>query len=164
MSDVPQRIGDAERDQAVQELQAHHAAGRLDLAEFDERMQRALQARTLADLAPLFTDLPRPDVPAQALAVPYASSAGQGSFGAGMSTMPAAPAKQPDSSTQRTAKMIAALMWPAALVINLAFGFEWWWLFLVPVFVMPVIMNALGIEKTTSRREVRGNRNSKEIQ
>lgn len=52
------RIGDAERDSAVERLRTHHAEGRLDLAEFDERMERALSARTKGDLQAIFRDLP----------------------------------------------------------------------------------------------------------
>jgi len=54
------RIGFAERDAAVKELGDHYAAGRLELAEFEERMERANVARTQAELDALFTDLPRP--------------------------------------------------------------------------------------------------------
>lgn len=54
------RIGDAERNQAVDALQTHHQAGRLSLDEFEERMGTALQAKTGGELAALFTDLPEP--------------------------------------------------------------------------------------------------------
>jgi Domain of unknown function (DUF1707) len=54
------RIGDAERNAAAAALGEHFAAGRLDRAEFDERVDLALRARTGADLEVLFTDLPRP--------------------------------------------------------------------------------------------------------
>ena len=54
----PKRIGYSERDEAVAQLQDHHAAGRLDTDEFNERMTMALQARTVDDLTPLFSDLP----------------------------------------------------------------------------------------------------------
>ena len=54
------RIGDADRDRAVDALQVHLAQGRLDREEFDERLSRALVARTAADLQPLFVDLPDP--------------------------------------------------------------------------------------------------------
>lgn len=56
-----QRIGDAERDAAVERLQTNHAEGRLTVQEFDERMTLALAARTQDDLAPLFSDLPDED-------------------------------------------------------------------------------------------------------
>jgi len=49
---------DSERDAAAGRLQAAFAEGRLDDAEFDERMRTALTARTRADLARLMTDLP----------------------------------------------------------------------------------------------------------
>ena len=52
------RIGDAEREAAVTALGEHYAAGRLTLEEYDERTSRAYAARTLADLWPLFRDLP----------------------------------------------------------------------------------------------------------
>jgi Flp pilus assembly protein TadB len=54
-------IGDHERDVAVGALAQHYAHGRLTLSEHEERMTRALKARTNADLQGLFTDLPRPD-------------------------------------------------------------------------------------------------------
>lgn len=54
------RIGDAERDEAVRMLQEHHATGRLSTEEFDDRMTRALGARTSNDILKLFLDLPAP--------------------------------------------------------------------------------------------------------
>jgi len=53
------RVSDADRDQAIAELSEHYQAGRLTTEELEERTGRALQARTAADLAALFTDLPR---------------------------------------------------------------------------------------------------------
>ena len=53
------RVSDAERDQAVAELSEHYQSGRLTLEEFDDRSNRALQARTGTDLGALFTDLPK---------------------------------------------------------------------------------------------------------
>ena len=54
------RIGDAERDVATARLSDHFAAGRLDHEEYDERLDAIWTARTRADLAVLFNDLPRP--------------------------------------------------------------------------------------------------------
>ena len=54
------RIGDEEREAAVTALGEHYAAGRLTKEEFDERAERAWQARTMSVLTPLFADLPRP--------------------------------------------------------------------------------------------------------
>jgi len=60
---VPTRIGDVERDEAVAGLGDHFAAGRLTREEFDERVDRAMQARFGKDLEPLFADLPAMPTP-----------------------------------------------------------------------------------------------------
>jgi uncharacterized protein DUF1707/2TM domain-containing protein len=52
------RVGDAERGQVIDQLADHHAAGRLTLEEFEDRMAAAWSARTGADLAVLVQDLP----------------------------------------------------------------------------------------------------------
>lgn len=52
------RCADADREKLVAELREHYAAGRLTLAEFDERSDRAYQAKTFGELAKLTTDLP----------------------------------------------------------------------------------------------------------
>jgi hypothetical protein len=52
------RVSDAERQTVVDRLADHFADGRLDHAEFDERVGRAMSAKTQADLNGLFADLP----------------------------------------------------------------------------------------------------------
>lgn len=54
------RASDAERETALRSLAAHFADGRLDRAEFDERADAALAARTQDQLRALFADLPGP--------------------------------------------------------------------------------------------------------
>jgi len=54
------RIGTAEREAAMAALDAHLEAGRLDPEEYGERSARVTEARTAADLEPLFADLPEP--------------------------------------------------------------------------------------------------------
>lgn len=54
------RIGDGERQASVDALIAHREAGRLDPTEFEERQVAAARARTWAEIAPLFRDLPAP--------------------------------------------------------------------------------------------------------
>lgn len=54
------RIGDRERDEAISYLREHLSTGRLDSLEFDDRMSKALEARTRTDLLALFNDLPSP--------------------------------------------------------------------------------------------------------
>ncbi|MFI6783626.1 DUF1707 domain-containing protein [Micromonospora sp. NPDC050276] len=58
------RAADADRAAVADRLRVALEEGRLDLHEYDERLQRAYAARTYADLADLLTDLP-PVTPAQ---------------------------------------------------------------------------------------------------
>jgi hypothetical protein len=51
------RASDADRDRVTELLRAAVADGRLDSAEFDERLDAALAARTISALAPLTADL-----------------------------------------------------------------------------------------------------------
>ena len=51
------RASDADRDRFIEVLRAAVADGRLDRAEFDERLDAALAARTIDALAPLTADL-----------------------------------------------------------------------------------------------------------
>ena len=51
------RASDADRDRVIEVLRAAVADGRLDSAEFDERLDTALAARTVDALAPLTADL-----------------------------------------------------------------------------------------------------------
>jgi Domain of unknown function (DUF1707) len=52
------RVSDAERQAVVDRLAEHFTDGRLDQAEFDDRVGRAMSAKTRGDLNGLFTDLP----------------------------------------------------------------------------------------------------------
>ena len=56
--DPNMRVSDAERTEVAETLSEHYADGRLDQAEFKERLDRAMAAKTRADLAGLMTDLP----------------------------------------------------------------------------------------------------------
>jgi hypothetical protein len=57
------RVSDADRDAVAAELAEHLRVGRLELDEFDERVGRAISARTRGDLDRLLADLPRPVPP-----------------------------------------------------------------------------------------------------
>jgi hypothetical protein len=52
------RVSDADRSEIAEALSKHFADGRLDQSEFDERMARAMSAKTRADFAGLLDDLP----------------------------------------------------------------------------------------------------------
>ncbi|WOP19114.1 DUF1707 domain-containing protein [Raineyella sp. LH-20] len=111
------RIGDAERQAAVDELSEHYVAGRLDEAEFNQRMDTALQARTIADLVPLFTDLPpiNPAAPWAAAplqrrsAVPYVSR----SQVVPAPTAPSSSAVEP--GWVNVLRVVRPVIWPVAI-------------------------------------------------
>ena len=60
--DPRMRIADSDRERAMADLAMHYADGRLEHEEYDERLDAIWTARTRADLAVLFNDLPRPQV------------------------------------------------------------------------------------------------------
>jgi len=68
------RASDADRDRVLELLRAAVADGRLDRAEFDERVDAALAARTIDALTPLTTDLIAAPGRAGALTLPLAGT------------------------------------------------------------------------------------------
>ena len=68
------RASDADRDRVIELLRAAVADGRLDSAEFDERVDAALAARTFDALAPLTADLIAAPGSGGALSVPPAGT------------------------------------------------------------------------------------------
>ncbi|GAA4695841.1 DUF1707 domain-containing protein [Pseudonocardia yuanmonensis] len=59
------RIGDDERERGAARLAGQVGAGRLDLAEYEERVGRVYAARTRAELDAVFADLPAPQAAAR---------------------------------------------------------------------------------------------------
>jgi Domain of unknown function (DUF1707) len=70
------RASDADRDRVIELLNTAVADGRLAPAEFDERLEAALAARTIDALAPLTADLIAPPGSAAALTLPLAGTPG----------------------------------------------------------------------------------------
>jgi hypothetical protein len=52
------RVSDAERTEVADLLSQHYGDGRLDQAEFEQRLEQAMHAKTYRDLSGLFADLP----------------------------------------------------------------------------------------------------------
>jgi len=71
------RASDANRDRVIELLRAAVADGRLDAAEFDERLDAALAARTFEALAPLTADLIAAPGSASAVTLPLAGRPAQ---------------------------------------------------------------------------------------
>jgi hypothetical protein len=56
--DPNQRAADADREATSERLRRHHVEGRLDAEEFQERVHRCYQAKTVGELEQLVIDLP----------------------------------------------------------------------------------------------------------
>ena len=52
------RAADADRERTADRLRTSHAEGRLDLAEFQERLERCYESKTVGELDQLVSDLP----------------------------------------------------------------------------------------------------------
>jgi hypothetical protein len=117
------RVSDADRDRAIAELSEHYQAGRLSTEEFEDRTGRALQARTTADLAALFTDLPRREAPMTGATATSAAS-----------TAPASPAKSWPARVPVAPVTILAVVAVLALLGGHLFHIAW-----VPVVAIIVV-------------------------
>jgi TM2 domain-containing membrane protein YozV len=84
------RASSEERETAIRALGEHLTAGRLDMAEYTERVGNATAARTVGELDVLFVDLPGPHYHSR---VPY--PAGEGSYPAGGGATMPRPAGSP---------------------------------------------------------------------
>jgi len=61
VNEVPEiRISDADRGEVIEVLTRAYGDGRLDLAEFEDRVAQAQNAKVRSDLSPLTEDLPVP--------------------------------------------------------------------------------------------------------
>ncbi len=61
MPEPTRRAGDDDRLRTAEQLREHYAAGRLDSAELDDRLEAVYRARTMNELAALTADLPSDD-------------------------------------------------------------------------------------------------------
>ncbi len=71
------RAADADREQVADQLRAGHAEGRLDLDEFQHRLDQCYEAKTFGDLAVLVADLPRDDGPSDRAPAPLHGRGGR---------------------------------------------------------------------------------------
>jgi hypothetical protein len=71
------RAGDADRQAVAEQLRAALNEGRLDLHEYDDRLQQTYAAKTYGELSPLLRDLPATSAPAPRPAVPAVDASGR---------------------------------------------------------------------------------------
>jgi uncharacterized membrane protein len=73
------RASDQDRDRTANVLREHHAVGRLDAEEFNERLDKVFSAKTMGELEALTADLPAVDpYPLPTSSLPRHYSAGGG--------------------------------------------------------------------------------------
>ncbi|HKR51982.1 MAG TPA: DUF1707 domain-containing protein [Pseudonocardiaceae bacterium] len=109
------RAADTDRQRVAEELRLAHNDGRLDLAEYDERVQQAWAARTYGELEALTTDLPRvapPAAPAARHEVPQPHRHGRRGRAA--------------VATWASASVINLLIWAIVSLATLSWIYPWW--------------------------------------
>lgn len=122
------RVGDAERNSAIDALGEHLATGRLTLDEYGDRSARVSVARTTVDLDALFDDLPLPH-PAR----PGVLTAGRLSPSAAAAARPTGRPGNGDSRSR--AQKLVGVAAAGSVVIALALFFitgSWLWFLLIP--------------------------------
>jgi hypothetical protein len=132
-SDGNVRIGTSEREDAVRALAEHMTAGRLDISEYDQRCALAAAAKTRAELAAIFDDLPEPNpmrdvAPIAPTPVP--------------ATTPVPAQATPLVETERNntkAIIIGFVVFSFAAIITVTAILGDWWA-LVPAFLIVVIL------------------------
>jgi len=126
-----------DRDRVTSLLREHHAAGRLTAEEFHDRMERALDAKTLGELDELLADLPAIDL----YQLPDASLR-RAPPHLGQSLLPAdrrgsgdpvrlAPGTVAMGAWAVVTSVLVAL-WAVALVVGSGTWFPWWALIAIP--------------------------------
>jgi hypothetical protein len=118
------RIGTPERQRALEALEAHMTARRLDPTEYQRRSEACDRASNQAELLRIFADLPAPH-PQLPLPVVQAASPAEGD---------SAP---PMPSSFYAGCLTLGLGLPIAVVLG--FVYDVWWVLAVPVAV-PVVM------------------------
>jgi hypothetical protein len=130
------RIGDAERESAVQALGEHMKAGRLQVDEYSERSSKAAEARTADELTRLFTDLPAPH--------PTLPPAGAGQQVQPVQSGTEVAQRRPGGTpAQRAAGALIGVSWIGAVVLMVTTGFGWW-MFAIPIALSVVFGSVWG--------------------
>jgi Domain of unknown function (DUF1707) len=110
------RAADADRERVAEQLRSAHADGRLDLTEYEERVQQAWAARTYGDLDALTVDLPqaRPSTPTVSSEVRRSHQRGQQSPGRVTVTAWAG------------ASLINLVIWAVVCLSTVSWIYPWW--------------------------------------
>lgn len=109
------RASDADRERVAAELGRAQTEGRLDLVEYDERLQAAWAARTYGELELVTADLPAARVEAPATApVPAAAACGRGRGQRGA------------VAAWAYASSINLVIWAVVSIASTSWVYPWW--------------------------------------
>ncbi len=112
------RAADSDREHVAEQLRSAHAEGRLDLTEYDQRVQQAWAARTYGELEVLTTDLPQTRPSGSQLAAEQVrSSERQQHRGRGRRAAVAAWA---------SVSVINLVIWAIVSLTTLRWVYPWW--------------------------------------
>lgn len=140
--EVPLRIGDEERQAAVDALITHREAGRLDSTEYEERQVVASRARTWAEVGPLFADLPQPHPAGMPAGLAVSGGSGVVLPPNGVPPVPGTPAVpdlRPEASGllgsrfPRHHRETVMALTPFAAVALFMVTRQWMWFLMIPV-------------------------------
>ena len=154
---VPMRVGDTERNSALEALGEHLSAGRLDIEEYGERSAKVTVARTTADLTALFTDLPAPHPTLPAQGSYPALRAGTTPERVSSDGRSVKPTAGPKPVGQRVMAALVPLSAMLALLLFLTLHIPWY-IFLLPA-VVAIVTGAIWEDDDDRRkRELRDRR------
>lgn len=139
---VPQRLSDADRDEAADQLREHYSEGRLSQSEMDERLSAALQARYASDLQPLFVDLPAPHPGVLDPAGRWTETEMTSYAPPGMAVAPRQVANSPAGLSPQMWSIARALVWPVAILGAIGTGFWFGWIAIAVV--ASIVLRQLG--------------------
>ncbi|MGH3797544.1 MAG: DUF1707 SHOCT-like domain-containing protein [Pseudonocardiaceae bacterium] len=114
------RAADTDRERVAEQLRSAHAEGRIDLAEYDERVRQAWAARTYGELGLLTGDLPdgRAGLPQRRAqpGPPVPHEHGRAQRGSGRAAMGA----------WLSAGVINLVIWAIVCLTTMSWIYPWW--------------------------------------
>ncbi|GGK92787.1 DUF1707 SHOCT-like domain-containing protein [Mangrovihabitans endophyticus] len=130
------RVGDGDREAAAERLKAALDEGRLDLHEYDERVQQAYTAKTYGDLNGLFADLPGPAPAAHSQVQPHQT---------GGSPESAAAGKEPARGLPGWVSSYAAVFIVCVIIWGITSASSGQWQYFWPVWMLiPLVFGIVG--------------------
>lgn len=119
------RAADTDRERVAEQLRSAHAEGRLDLTEYDQRVQQAWAARTYGELEVLTADLPQARPPAASQTRPDVRQphCQHRQHGHGH---PHGRGRRAAVAAWATASVVNLVIWAIVSLTTLSWVYPWW--------------------------------------